>query len=192
MGAYLRAIGRGFALAWRFSGRDGRGQFWPYALFLFLLSQIGMAAAMAPVMVAFQRFAVEHPERTTVTTGPGQYSVAVSGPSVEIGSAMAGMTRIAMFIAAAFALLAAASVARRLHDCGRSGLWGLAPLPFLGGGLFLMGRLFAGSAGGETDGTMFLGAFLNNLAYLAAFGLLVYWLVAKGTPGPNRFGPPPA
>ena len=44
---------------------------------------------------------------------------------------------------------------------------------------------------GRPDTGAFSGLMINNFLYLGALGWLIYLLVAPGTSGPNRFGPPP-
>jgi uncharacterized membrane protein YhaH (DUF805 family) len=83
-------------------------------------------------------------------------------------------------VAAILVALLAAAVNRRLHDRDRRGYWGLIPLPFLAAGMALMPEMSTNIA-----------LIANFLAYLYGLALLVYFLVGKGTPGPNRFGPPP-
>ena len=87
------------------------------------------------------------------------------------------------------AALLAAAVTRRLHDRGRSGHWGLMPIPFIVISLFAMARLFAAFTNDpEVDVRLFLVVFVSNLLYLATLGLLVVLLAGASTPGPNRYG----
>ena len=81
-------------------------------------------------MHEMQQFAVQHPDQTTVTSGPGQYSISVRGNHPEF---MSGRS-VALYLAVTFGLailLYAAAVVRRLRDRGKSGFWGLMPLPFI-------------------------------------------------------------
>lgn len=173
----------------RFSGRDTRGRFWPYALAVFVVVMIGgMMAAMLPVMARVGQIALAHPDQTTITTGPGSYEISIHGRHPELDSAFAGMERGVAIVAALSVLLLAAAVARRLHDRGRSGLWGLLPLPFLALSFVLMPITFTAA---EPDPRMFLPALLNNLLYLASLVALVVMLAGEGMKGANRFGPDP-
>lgn len=58
-----------------FTGRNARWQFWPYAIFVFVLSTAGMIAVMLPEIFAslkrIQEFAAAHPELATVQRGSG-------------------------------------------------------------------------------------------------------------------------
>lgn len=80
-----------------------------------------------------------------------------------------------------------ALVARRLHDLNRSGWWQV-PAMVLGMAAVLQ-VVSMGEAGVEANpglSTAMLGAMLLSLAFVVAIG------VAKGDPGPNRYGQPPA
>lgn len=70
--------------------------------------------------------------------------------------------------------------ARRLHDTDRSGWWLAMPWGFA-----FLGELARGPSGSELLGSAF------RLLSFASFILLLYWLIRPGTPGENRFGPPP-
>ncbi|HEX5184179.1 MAG TPA: DUF805 domain-containing protein [Allosphingosinicella sp.] len=175
----------------RFSGRESRALFWPYALVIVLLDFIAMWAAMIPQLAdsvaRSQRFVVEHPE-LVVRTGPG--SVQFKGPHPELMPDLAFVGHVAAAIALIGLLLLAAAVARRLHDRCLHGWWGVLPLPFLGFGLVMMPRVFTSIriAHATPDVRLVMTIFLNNLLYLAALAILVILLIGEGTRGPNRFG----
>jgi uncharacterized membrane protein YhaH (DUF805 family) len=177
----------------RFSGRDSRASFWPYAVTVVLLDVAAMALLMVPEMLdsmaRMQRFAVEHPELTTVDSGPGHYSITIQGYHPEL---MPDMSLLFSGVAAIFVatlLLLAAAVARRLHDRNRSGAWGLLPVPFIAFSLATMPRLFAGIGSGEAPDMRLFGAlFLSNALYLVSLALLVVLLAGERSKGPNRFG----
>jgi uncharacterized membrane protein YhaH (DUF805 family) len=87
--------------------------------------------------------------------------------------------------------LLAAAVVRRLHDLGRSGLWGLLPLPFLAGSLaatpFLF-DLFSSERGPR--GAELLIFLPGSVLWIVVIALVV--LLAKpGEEGPNRYGAAP-
>ena len=74
--------------------------------------------------------------------------------------------------------------ARRLHDTNRSGWWQLlAYIPYL---ILLLIRPGAGSA----LGAVALAGIVSLIALVCAIVVLVFMCLA-GTPGDNRFGPPP-
>lgn len=160
------SIGRGLRSLTRFSGRDTRGEFWPFAGFAYAVSSAGTGALVVPTMNAF------------FDTGTLSFEAFILG--------------MALGILLTVALLAAA-VTRRLHDRGRSGWWGALPLPFLAFGLFAFSRLLAGFARPEapTYEFWFFPLFFNNLIYMAVVVLLVVLLARAGTGKTNRFGPAP-
>jgi uncharacterized membrane protein YhaH (DUF805 family) len=177
----------------RFSGRDGRRTFWPYAVAVIALDMVAMAASMLPIMAdtfaRMQRFAAEHPDQTTVESGPGHYSITIHGNHPELMPDMSLLCTTVAVIGGVTILLLAAAVTRRLHDRRLRGWWGLLPLPFLGFGAVMMPRLFANvQSGGPPDMRLFGVVFVNNALYLAALATLVVLLVGAGTMGPNRFG----
>lgn len=185
----VAALHHGARNVLRFSGRDGRRLFWPYAIALFLGATVVSAAAMIPemtrTMAKMQRFAAEHPDQAVVKSGPGHYSISIKGSHPEMMPDI-GLFLITMqIVAGALVVLLAAAVARRLHDSDRTALWGLAPLPFLAAGMAMMPRRLDAL---ETVSTYIPLLLLNNLAYLIAVGSLIAMLARKGTDGPNRFG----
>lgn len=187
-------VARGFSNLTRFSGRDSRGQFWPYAGVVFALTMVVMMASMAwmmnDVFADMQAFAMEHPEAATVTAGHGSYSI-----SVEAGHPEAPMPDFTSFfmgmkigIVAAVALFGAA-VSRRLHDRNKSALWGLMPVPFLLFASFAFPIMMADFMKTEDpDMRLFFAIFANNMLYLVALASLIIMLILPGTSGPNRFG----
>ena len=188
----VRAIRHGLSNLTRFSGREPPLRFWPYVLSGIALAiaamAVAFAATMAPVFARMQRFAAEHPEQATVTTGPGHYSVQIEGPVPP--DLFPDFTPLVFGMAVAIAIavvLLAATVARRLHDRGLSGAWGLAPLPFLAVGLALLPKVFTAQ---DPSPGLLLGLFFNNVLYMALLALLAVLLFKGSDPGPNRYGPP--
>jgi uncharacterized membrane protein YhaH (DUF805 family) len=188
---------RGFGQLARFSGRDLRGQFWPYAAavlaIVFVLSGAAMAWVMADIFAEMQAFAMAHPEAATVTSGPGQYSIQIDAG--QTGAPMPDPVpffgTLAVTVLLAVGLLAAA-VSRRLHDSGRSAYWGLLPLPFLLFGLGAFPMMMADfTRSPEPDMGLFFALFLNNIIYMAALATLVVLLAQRGTAGPNKYGEAP-
>jgi uncharacterized membrane protein YhaH (DUF805 family) len=177
----------------RFSGRDPRRRFWPYAGAVFLLSWISIWLVMAPrifgTFARIQQFAREHPEETTVISGPGHVSVSIEGAHPELMPNVLGMMQGVAAVSAVTVLLLAAAVTRRLHDRGRTGAWGLVPVVLLATGFYGMSEMFAGfGTGTPPDPRLFFAMFVNNMAYLASLIFLVVQLASAGGEGPNRFG----
>jgi len=177
----------------RFSGRDPRRLFWPYAGAVVLLSWISIWLVMAPrIFGTFARigqFAREHPERTTVISGSGHISISIEGAHPELMPNMLGMMHGIAAVSAVTVLLLAAAVTRRLHDRGRTGAWGLVPAILLAIGFYGMSKMFAGfGTGTPPDPRLFSALLLNNFAYLASLVFLIVQLASAGGTGPNRFG----
>lgn len=162
-------IVRGFTQLTRFGGRDSRGQFWPYAGVVTALYLALGPAVLSPLI--FPIVAVETP-----------------GTDAEF---LNGVRRFLLANLMMFVLLVAlfaAAVTRRLHDSGRSGVWGLLPLPFAiySGVMFV--RLISQFMGGEPDPALFFSVFASNMLYLAALAALIVMLALRSTPGQNRYG----
>src|SRR6185312_12908248 len=119
-----------------------RRTFWPYAIFLFLLSTFANmvvgAFIAADMFVRMQRFVLAHPEGLKPPP-PGQ------PPQIppELLPDFSGLAAPMMAMQIVLVLLLAAAVTRRLHDRDRTGLWGLMPLPFMAIGMANMGTAFA-------------------------------------------------
>lgn len=180
----------------RFSGRESRALFWPYAVAVIALDILAMFALMVPGMMEsfarMQRFAAEHPDQATVESGPGSYSITIHGNHPELMPDMSFLSSGVGAITLVTVVLLAAAVARRLHDRRMRGMWGLLPLPFLGFGLVMMPRFFENArAGHAPDMQLFMAIFFNNLIYILMLAALVVLLVGEGTHGPNRFGQQP-
>jgi uncharacterized membrane protein YhaH (DUF805 family) len=186
---------RGFRGVTRFSGRDTRGQFWPYAGVVFALLFAGWAVFLGLQMAAlFQdmsAFAAAHPEAATVHSSPGQYSIQIDGDHPEAPMPDLSLMFVAMWtlVGLAVALLAAA-VSRRLHDRNIRAWWGLLPVPFLAAGVILFPMLIKPvmEGGPEPDVGLLSLLFLNNIVYMIALVTLIAMLAKRGTVGPNRFG----
>lgn len=190
----LASIGHGLTNLARFSGRDPRERFWPYALTIVAAAFVAMFLGFGlGVAGSFQKtiaYAEAHPDKATVTRSGGSVSVAIHEPSPELMPDMAPMFLGLRVGAPLIVALLAAAVTRRLHDTGRSGLWGLPPVVFLGIALTLFPRIFQGFLAGDDSAlNLFLPLFANNMAYLASLGLLVFLLCRDGKPDANRYGP---
>jgi uncharacterized membrane protein YhaH (DUF805 family) len=139
-----------------FRGREPRGEFWPY---------VGLVLAAAAII------AMAAVSLTLVLGGDAP------SPSQEI----VGNGAIAIVVIA----LLAASVARRLHDRGLSGAWGLMPLPFLGIAFYTMYRRF-NAVGSEAA---FNDAFVATALYNISLIVLIVLLIGRSDENANRFGP---
>lgn len=172
-----------------FNGRETRGQFWPYAAFVFAVAIMGMMAVMLPEMSEsmerMQKFAAEHPDMATVQQGPGNYSISIQGHHPELLPDMDNMVGMMAIVFAGVIALLAAAVVRRLHDRGKSGAWGLLPLPFITFSLIMMPKVFAQNS---PDMGLFFAIFVSNAMYIGTLIFLVVFLAGAGTQGENRYG----
>ena len=175
----------------QFSGREDRASFWPYAALVFGIVMVAGFAIFVPMMEhsmrAMQEYAAQHPEQASIATGPGQYSISVHGNHPEFMPAGS----MAWYLGVTFGLsvlLYAAAVARRLHDRGMSGKWGLMPLPFIIYSSVQMPRMF-GSFGTETEPDMglFFSIFISNFLYVGTLIALIVLLCRASDPTPNRY-----
>ncbi len=179
-----------------FRGRDTRGQFWLWAACvvagaaLIWCVALCMAAGMSAQKVS--TYIDAHPELTTVTRRGNTTYRALEGSHPELFSAFHVLVWATAAITLVAVWLLAASVARRLHDRGRSAFWGLAPLPFLVFGLTavdaLMRQIMAGPS--VVVAWWFLAIFLNSIVYLGVLLTLVIQLSGAGRVEPDRFGAP--
>ena len=180
----------------QFEGRDSSGRFWPYASLILALSFVVMCAPFVievnKTFEAINSFAAEHPELTTVHRGPGQVSVQIEGSHPELTPDFGYLLTTTGLVAAGRQPRPAGRPRRRLHDTGRSGLWGLVPLPFLAFGIFGFRALIDSFMTDAPIMPLFAALLLNNMVYLLTLAGLVWMLGSAGTPGPNRFGPAPA
>lgn len=175
-----------------FRGREDRASFWPYAALVLGIMTVGMFAIMIPEMFAsmqaMQDFAAAHPDQTTVTSGPGHYSVQIEGNHPELapnfGLIMGGMG----IVTALTVGLYAAAVVRRLHDSGRSGYWALMPVPFLTYSMIQLTRFFGSMRQATTpDLGIFFSIFISNFIYIGTIVALIVMLAKRGHSAPNRF-----
>lgn len=193
MGKLLSAVKFGLAGVLQFNGRSSRREFWIYAIFVFLLAfgvwGVVMASEMSRTFAEVQQYANAHPDKVTITTGPGGFSYRFNerapGIGPDSGYLLAWISGIALI---SIALLASAAV-RRLHDTDRTGLWILLPLPFLFGGLWLMASVLSEfETAAEPKLGLFALGFVNNLVYLATVAFVGFLLLRSGSAGENRFG----
>jgi len=162
----MDAILNGFRRVADFKGRDKRGQFWPYAILIFVLAFIAIAVAMNLAMMGLLMGTADMPNMPQMIGGVGGVALIAAG-------------------------LLAAAVTRRLHDTGKPGYWGLPPIVFLLIGLALFPILMNSVLTNPNPPiALFLGLFLNNMLYIASLIGLVVLLLLDGSKTTNRYGPP--
>lgn len=181
-----------FIRLFNFRGREDRASFWPYAAVAFIIVMGAGMIIFVPMMMrsmqAMQSYAAEHPDQATITSGPGNYAISVEGYHPEFFDAGS----MALYLAVTFGLailLYAAAVVRRLHDRGKSGLWGLMPLPFIIYSSIMMPRVFASA--GEPDVGLFFSIFFSNMLYIVTLIWLIVLLAGPSGPAPNRYDQDP-
>lgn len=180
-----------FARLFDWTGREDRASFWPYAAVAFAITMVAGMVICVPMMSrslhAMQEFAAQHPDQATVTSGPRQYSISIHGNQPVFMPAGS----IALYLVVTFGLtvlLYATAVVRRLHDRGKSGFWGLMPLPFVMFSSVQLPRMFESVAGGaQPDMTVFVSIFLSNLLYIITLICLIVLLAGQSDPMPNRY-----
>ena len=146
----VTSIGHGLRGIARFSGRDPRARFWPYAIAVMLTGNaIGMVAAIPTFLRSFvdmRELAERHPDQFVVRETPTSYSMSYVGNDPAVAAAM--MPDVQPFfvmvwvVAAMTAILLAAACTRRLHDRSISGRWLVVPVVFSMPALWLMPGLF--------------------------------------------------
>ncbi|MBX3480224.1 MAG: DUF805 domain-containing protein [Caulobacter sp.] len=191
----IRSFAHGLSGLTRFSGRDARGVFWPYALLVVILTLGAVTLVMgSEISGSFERtakYALEHPDQAQVTYSTGGVAIEVRGNHPELMPDMGRTVGSTAAVVVALVVLLGAAVSRRLHDTGRTGLWGLPPVLFLGVGVSLFPRLMATFQTGDMpDMRLFFLLFANNLIYLGTLGLLIAFLAQSGKADANRYGPP--
>lgn len=157
-----------FRRLFQFNGREDRASFWPYAALVYGIMTIGSVLAMVPVFLP-----------TTFT-------------SDQVAPAMPNLLMIVdgmMLTALLCVRLYAAAVARRLHDGGLSGLWGLVPLPFLLFSMTRMRNVFHELDRMQQSMRSFESIFVSNLLYMLTIIGLIVLLCRRSDPRPNRFDP---
>ena len=182
---------RGFSKLTQFSGRDTRGEFWPYVgaviALVFIVQAIGMSVVMADFMSEVEAHIEAQPLLLIDPSLPpntvARVETAPPMPDFRILGAVMGGTLVM-----AISLLAAA-VSRRLHDRDKTAIWGLLPVPFVAvaaiGFPIMMIDMMAGTV---PDFGLFGLLFINNVAYLAALVTLIIMLALPGSPRANRHG----
>jgi uncharacterized membrane protein YhaH (DUF805 family) len=185
------SIRHNLANLFRFSGRESRALFWPYAIGIFLLSVAAYILLFVPVMIDMMSRAVAyaqaHPEGLP-KGAPGQPPVLPPElmpdfSRMMIPSALVGVVAI---------LLLAAAVVRRLHDRGKSGWWGALPLPFKLFGIAIAPAVAkTATTYPPTSSPLSLLSSLNGLCSLGATIVLIVMLAGEATREANGLGESP-
>jgi len=172
-----------------FKGRENRASFWPYAALVLGIVMVVGALMVLPLMAESMRAATAVPPLEVPDgVGPNEFSMP---PPAAVPGAVPSAAFLAAFLGVTFGLailLYAAAVVRRLHDRGRSGAWGVMPLPFILYQTIEVPRLFGSTAqGGQPEPAMLLALAFSNLFYWTALLALVVLLAGGSDPGPNRY-----
>jgi len=204
MNQYLHSLSQGLGGLLRFSGRSTQRDFWFYAATVIGLMMIGTSAMGAVVVTdmiqRITRFAAEHPDLTTVTEGPGSYSVSIEGFYPELFPDVSPIITASGICVVMSIVLLAAAVSRRLHDVGRSAFWGLLPLPFGVTGFVVISQMLRQMAASPPTSDafdlnammpLFFIGFFANLLWLIGLAVLAVWMAGGSQPHANRHGPPP-
>ena len=192
MAGLLARIAYGARSVARFSGRDTPGQFWPWAVFVFILSTIAGFAVMVPPMLnamirLFRAIEAAGPQPPGQPIPPALMEAFMADYAAQIGALALPLAAINL----ALVLLLAAGVVRRLHDCDRTGAWGLMPLPMMAVSVLNMPAGMALASGRRPTSPWEITVSMASALYWVAVLILIVLLVADGTRGPNRFGPDP-
>ncbi|TFL19213.1 DUF805 domain-containing protein [Jannaschia formosa] len=191
---FTEAIGTCFRKYATFSGRASRSEFWWFVLFLLLGS---VALAILDGLIFGGSASLEQVIRTDAN---GNETVSYGRITNYDGGWLETIFSIVTF------LPWLAVTWRRLHDRDIRGWWAFLPH---GLGIVTMLALVATTvgfdgflSGGPEMASAMMRAFREDLpmavsvtgafASFAASIWLVVTLASRGTPGPNRFGPPPA
>lgn len=187
----FKAIGENLTGLARPSGRAARGQFWPWAITVFLLAMAADILLFVPVMSDMMNrmflYLRAHPEGFP-QPAPGQ-PPALPPELMPDMAKMAIPTSVVTLIAI---LLLASAVVRRLHDRDKPGWWGALPLPFQAAAMAMSPFVLKNiTVFPNPHPGLLLLSTLNSLAFWGAFIFLIVLLAGDGTRGPNRFGPDP-
>lgn len=171
------AIIRGFQSVAQFEGRDRRARFWPYVAvvvaILLVVQMLGAATIAVPLMAELQT-SIE------TETEPPWDRLEAAWRSVLVFMAALGIS---------YLVLMAAAVTRRLHDTGRTALWGLLPFPFFAYNTVMFWLSWTDLI--KPDEWLFLSVSLSSGLGVLVTIVLIVLLALPGAPEPNRFGARP-
>jgi uncharacterized membrane protein YhaH (DUF805 family) len=172
----------------RFSGRDGRGLFWPWAIFVFLLMQAASMLIMIPVMFGGFMRVIQAVQKQDFASGAGPDPAAVERAMAQMVTGFGWLWIPTALIDAIIVALLAAAVTRRLHDRDRTAFWGLLPLPFKAIGVAFMPATFAFALAPTQPNPVMKLLLLQAPFFWGSLLWLCFLLAGEGTKGPNRFG----
>jgi uncharacterized membrane protein YhaH (DUF805 family) len=184
----IASIRYAFGGVLRFSGRDGRGLFWPWAIFVFLLMQAVSILVMIPVMFSGFMRVIQAVQKQDFSSGAGPDPAAVERATAQMMAGLGWLWIPTALIDAVMVALLAAAVTRRLHDRDRTALWGLLPLPFKAIGVAFMPATFAFALAPTQPNPAMKLLLLQAPFFWGSLLWLCFLLAGEGTKGPNRFG----
>lgn len=171
------AIIQGFQSVAKFEGRDRRARFWPYVAVVvglhFVVQMLGVAAIAVPLMAELQTSIENEIE-------PQLDRLEAAGTLMLVLMAALGVS---------YLVLMAAAVTRRLHDAGRTALWGLLPFPFFAYHAVMFWLSWTDRI--WPNEWLFLSVSLSNGLGVLGTIILIILLALPGAPEPNRFGARP-
>jgi uncharacterized membrane protein YhaH (DUF805 family) len=186
----LQSIRHNMANLLRFSGRDNRASFWPWAIAVYLLSMLLGFLFVLPLIGEMMQGMIDYAQTHPQGFPPPQPGKLPFPPEL-----MPDFGRLAVplgLVQLLTTFLWSAAAVRRLHDRDRSGWWAAIFLPFQLAGIALGPAAMRAMLTGAAEPTALQrAASLNTACYWIAFIGLLVLLAGDGTPGPNRYGDPP-
>lgn len=173
-------------------GRDRLGTYWPYTLLVYGISVVAGIALSAPIMLGAMRSAMTAINNAASAGGRVDQAALQNEMMHAMLTQMAGLLPYQIALSAALIILLTAATVRRLHDRNWSGLWVL--LPVAGQIASLAAVLVSNhaiAAGADIARITQISQLVNALVLIGDIVVFIQ-LVQAGSPGDNRFGPPPA
>ncbi|MEM7778928.1 MAG: DUF805 domain-containing protein [Pseudomonadota bacterium] len=197
----LDAIKYSLANLGRIEGRDSRGTFWYYVLFLVILQFVVGLIVSLPIYISMFTVIFD------ATASGGDPNVAMQGMFEDLVSQIRSQMAVSMIVGVVIGLMLIASFVRRLHDAGYTGWIVLVPLATQAFSIIYaytfmdrMGEImlenmtagFDGASGGGPD-PFALQAEMGCLGLVGWIGYIVVigFGVLKSQEGPNQYGEGP-